>query len=62
MHKKVSKKRDVSNDSCDVSQSICEDSLVQEECTIAHKIKSVACHNNTTLNSERKSTNGETDL
>lgn len=36
----------MSTDSCDVSQSMCEDSLIQEEHGIGQKIKSVNVHNN----------------
>ena len=48
MHKKQSEKRDVNNSSCDVSYSVCEDSIVQEESSISSKIKSVNCHNHNT--------------
>jgi len=47
MHKKTSIKRKRSNSSsCDVSASICEDSMILEETGIAQKIKSVNVHNN----------------
>ena len=35
----------MTTDSCDVSQSMCEDSLIQEESGIGAKIKSVSIHN-----------------
>jgi hypothetical protein len=45
MHKKQSQTRGSNNSSCDVSYSVCEDSVVQEETSISQKIKSVNCHN-----------------
>lgn len=59
MHKKGSTKFNKhstdENSSCDVSQSLCEDSLIQEETSIAQKIKSVACHNNQSIVSTKRS-------
>ena len=44
------------NSSCDVSQSICDESIAQEECGLAHKINTGGVQPNIVTNSERKPT------